>query len=82
MIGKSRKRKSAREQSLDFMKKTLIFVAGLLITYTIIVLIIFINTGTEPTVLTQYFFDAFKIELVACAAIKIFKLKFPDKKPN
>ena len=55
-----------------------IFSITILIIYTIISQVIFIKTGQEYDTLTTCFFAAFGGEILACALMKIFKLKKED----
>ena len=75
-----RKRKSLKEKEVDFIKLCLLVVAILLISYTIISQIIFVKTGEEMGTLTTCFFAAFSFEIIGCVCIKVFKIKFPDKR--
>lgn len=56
-----------------------IFSIALLIIYTIVSQIVFIKTGQEYSTLTTCFFAAFGGEILACALMKIFKLKKEDR---
>lgn len=82
MSSQSRKKKSLKNKEIDFMKLCLLLVFVLLISFTIVILILFSKTGTEPSTLITAFFTTFSFELVSCALIRIFKLKFPSKKNN
>lgn len=57
------------------LTKFIIFSFAVLIVYTIAASIIFIFTGQEMSTLTTCFFSTFGGEVLACAIIKIFKLK-------
>jgi hypothetical protein len=50
-----------------------------LIVYTVVSQIIAIKTGMELSTLTTCFFSAFGGEVLACAIIKVFKLKKGDQ---
>jgi preprotein translocase subunit SecY len=57
------------------LTKFIVFSFVILIIYTIAASIIFCKTGAEMTTLTTCFFSTFGGEVLACAVIKIFKLK-------
>lgn len=61
------------------LTKFVVFSFVILIIYTIAASIIFCFTGTEMTTLTTCFFSTFGGEVLACAIIKIFKLKGEKK---
>lgn len=62
------------------LTKFVIFSFTSLVLYTIISQLIFIKTFIEMQTLTTCFFAAFGGEVLACALIKIFKLK--DNRTN
>jgi hypothetical protein len=53
----------------------IIFCLFVLIVYTIVNLVIFKDSMTEPTTLTTCVFSAFGGEFLTCGLIKIFKIK-------
>lgn len=57
------------------LTKFIIFSFAVLIIYSITASVIFIVTGQEMSTLTTCFFSTFGGEVLACAIIKIFKLK-------
>lgn len=61
-------------KKLNDLDKYLIFAFTSLIIFTIAVLVIFIFTHEEPTVLVGCFFGAFGGEILMCALIKRLKL--------
>ena len=62
------------KKKLNDLDKYLIFAFANLIIYTIVALILFYKTGSEPAVLTGCFFAAFGGEILMCALIKRLKL--------
>ena len=74
------RKRSKKEKELDTIKIVLLVVCVLIIIFTAVCLYVFSKTGYEPSTLITCFFATFSFELIACAFIKIFKLKFPDKK--
>lgn len=62
------------------LTKFVIFSFTSLVLYTIVSQLIFIKTSIEMQTLTTCFFAAFGGEVLACALIKIFKLK--DNRTN
>ncbi len=60
---------------MNSLSKYVIFSITVLIIYTIISQVIFVNTGMEYSTLTTCFYGAFGGEILMCALIKIFKLK-------
>lgn len=61
------------------LTKFIIFSFAVLILYTIAAAVIFCVTGEEMATLTTCFFSTFGGEVLACAIIKIFKLKGEKK---
>lgn len=61
------------------LTKFIVFSFSALIAYTIVSQLIAIKTGTELSTLTTCFFGAFGGEVLACAVIKVFKLKKGDQ---
>jgi len=57
------------------LTKFIIFSFAVLIIYTVTTSIIFVVTGQEMATLTTCFFSTFGGEVLACAIIKIFKLR-------
>lgn len=57
------------------LDKYVIFSLSMCVIYTIVDLLIFMKTGSEPVQLTICFFALFGGEVVAAALIKIFDLK-------
>ena len=57
----------------------IIFCLFVLIVYTIVNLVIFKDSMTEPTTLTTCIFSAFGGEFLTCGLIKIFKLRHPKE---
>lgn len=57
------------------LTKFVIFSFVILITYSIAASVIFCITGQEMVTLTTCFFSTFGGEVLACAIIKIFKLR-------
>lgn len=60
---------------MEFSKKIVTAIVALVILFTIAVLIIFLKTGSEPTVLEGCFFAFVTGELWALASIKKVKSK-------
>ena len=73
------RKKSKKEKELDTIKIVLLVVCVLIIIFTAVCMYVFSKTGYEPSTLITCFFATFSFELIACAFIKIFKLKFPSK---
>lgn len=71
--------KRRRRRHMRSLTKFVVFSFAALIIYTIISQIIAVKTGTELSTLTTCFFSAFGGEVLACALIKIFKLKRGDQ---
>lgn len=57
----------------------IIFCLAVLIVYTIVNLVIFKDSMTEPTTLTTCVFSAFGGEFLTCGLIKIFKIRHKDE---
>lgn len=64
------------------LTKFVIFSFASLIIFTIISQIVFLKTNVEMSSLTTCFFAAFGGEVLACALIKIFKLKDNNNNGN
>lgn len=73
-------KKSKKQKEIDFIKVCLLIVAVLLILFTISMVITFWRCGNVPDTLVTCFFATFSFEIVGCVCIKVFKIKFPDKK--
>lgn len=67
-------KKERKKKKLNDLDKYLIFAFASLIIFTIICLVIFFLTGSEPAVLIGCFFAAFGGEILMCALIKKLKL--------
>ena len=73
------RKRSRKDKSLDTIKIVLVVACVLIIIFTAVCLWVFRKTGYEPSTLITCFFATFSFELIACACIKIFKLKWPSK---
>lgn len=67
--------KRRRRRHMRSLTKFIIFSFAALIAYTIISQLIAVRSGAQLDTLTTCFFSAFGGEVLACALIKIFKLK-------
>lgn len=67
---------------IDILLACVIITALILLIFTAIMIWIFVKYGSEPTTLIGCFFTAFSFEIIACALIKIFKLKFNKGENN
>lgn len=70
------KRKKKKLSGLD---KYLVFSFCVLLIYTVVSLVLFAFTMTEPTTLTVAFFGTFGGEVFMCALIKSLKLRKEKK---
>lgn len=60
---------------LDFLTKVVVFVLAFLVIFTVVILLAFLKTGTEPSSLVQWVYTVFGLELL----MTMFK-KWLDKK--
>lgn len=74
------KKKTRKEREIDFIKLCLLVVAILLIAFTITMIRTFWMCGSVPDTLVTCFFATFSFEIIGCVCIKVFKMKYPDKK--
>ena len=70
-----KKQAKGKRRRLPALDKYVIFSLSCIIVFTVIILIIFATTGSEPTALVTCFFAAFAGELLSLAMIKRLKLK-------
>lgn len=68
-----------KSKNIRSLTKYVVFSIAVLILYTIAELIISTNTGVTHDTLTTCFYSCFGGEILACALIKIFKLKEEKK---
>lgn len=74
------RRRTRKQKEIDFIKVCLLVVCILLIVFTVVMIDTFRKYGAVPDTLVTCFFATFSFEIIGCALIKIFKLKFPQQK--
>lgn len=65
----------ANKKKSSKLKYFVIFSIGIIITFTIAMIILFALFGTVPDTLITCFFATFGGEVLSCALIKIFKIR-------
>ncbi len=66
---------TAKRRKMPALDKYVIFSLSCIIVFTVVILVIFALTGSEPTALVTCFFAAFAGELLSLAMIKRLKLR-------
>ena len=69
-------------KKIPSLTKFIVFSFAIILIYTVVELILSTKTGRSHDTLTTCLYACFGGEVLACALIKVYKLKEEDKKPD